>query len=200
MRAVVECKPVLVVVDVQNGFVTEDSARVVPVIVDLVRRWQSAGGHTIFTRYFNFPNSPFERLIGWYGLHQPPDTDLVDDLASFTSQPNAHVIDKTVYTALTPECCDLIREAKFTDLMICGIATDGCVLKTTLDAFEAGYTPWVLADAVASNATSTAPEEVHRAGLLLASRLVGAQQIITSEEALAKLPIACPAAAGDAAG
>ncbi len=63
-------QPVLVVVDVQNGFITEDSVRVVSVIVDLVRlvrRWQSAGGHTIFTRYFNFPNSPFERLIGWHG-------------------------------------------------------------------------------------------------------------------------------------
>ena len=39
-----ERKPVLIVVDVQNGFITEDSAPVVPVIVKLVRRWQAAGG------------------------------------------------------------------------------------------------------------------------------------------------------------
>ena len=37
-----ERKPVLVVVDVQNGFITEHSEPVVPVIVDLVRRWQAA--------------------------------------------------------------------------------------------------------------------------------------------------------------
>ena len=36
-----ERKPVLVVVDVQNGFITEHSQPVVPVIVDLVRRWQA---------------------------------------------------------------------------------------------------------------------------------------------------------------
>ena len=39
-----ERKPVLVVVDVQNGFITEHSQPVVPVIVDLVRRWQAAHG------------------------------------------------------------------------------------------------------------------------------------------------------------
>ena len=33
-----ESRPVLVVVDVQNGFITEHSEPVVPVIVDLVRR------------------------------------------------------------------------------------------------------------------------------------------------------------------
>src|SRR6266540_2890846 len=75
--------PALVVIDIQNGFLANDSAHVVPAIVDLVRRWQNAGGYTIFTRYFNYPNSPFEPLIGWCGLHQPPDTDLVDDLAPF---------------------------------------------------------------------------------------------------------------------
>ncbi|WP_280431477.1 isochorismatase family protein [Nocardia brasiliensis] len=38
-------------------------------------------------------------------------------------------------------------------LILCGIATDACVLKTALDAFERGYVPWVVRDAVASNAT-----------------------------------------------
>ena len=42
-------RPVLVVVDVQNGFITEDSAPVVPVIVELVGRWQAIGGDVVFT-------------------------------------------------------------------------------------------------------------------------------------------------------
>jgi len=55
-----ERKPVLVVVDVQNGFITEHSQHVVPVITNLVRRWQAARGDVIFTRYRNYPSSPFE--------------------------------------------------------------------------------------------------------------------------------------------
>lgn len=185
-----EFKPALIVVDVQNGFVTDSSAHVVPIITTLVRRWQDVDGDVIFTRYYNYPGSPFERLIGWHGLHKSPDTELVSDLIPFTQHPRAHVIDKRVYTAFTDEGRQLLAEQGFTDLFICGIATDGCILKTTLDAFELGYTPWVLADAVASNATSAPPDEVHSAALLIIPRLVGAGQVIGSESALARLLVA----------
>lgn len=106
------------------------------------------------------------------------------------NHPNAHLVDKTVYTTLTDEGRRLIAAHGFTDLFICGIATDGCVLKTTLDAFEAGYTPWVVADACASNATRMSPEEAHRTALTLLSRSVGTGQVITASEALAMLPLA----------
>lgn len=184
-----EFNPVLMVIDVQNGFVTDASAHVVPVIINLVRRWQEADEDVIFTRYYNYPGSPFERLIGWYGLQAPPETELVNDLTPFTRHPRAHVIDKKVYTAFTDEGRQFLAKRGYTDLFICGIATDGCILKTTLDAFELGYTPWVLADAVASNASSAPPEKVHSAALLIIPRLVGAGQMIDSESALARLPV-----------
>ena len=183
---------VLMVVDVQNGFVTEGSAHVVPVIADLAARWLDAGGTAIFTRYLNYPGSPYERLIGWYGLHDPPDTDLADEVIGLAGQPGSVVIDKTGYTALTPEVLEILDEGGWSDLVVCGIATDGCVLKTVLDAFEAGFTPWVIADACASNASRVDPAEVHRTALALMARLVGAGQLVTAEEALAMLPAGVP--------
>ena len=42
-------------VDVQNGFITEHSQPVIPVITDLVQRWQAAQGDIIFSRYLNYP-------------------------------------------------------------------------------------------------------------------------------------------------
>lgn len=178
---------VLIVVDMQNGFVTDDSAHVVPVVADVVRRWQAAGGRTILTRYHNYPNSPFERLIGWYGLHEKPETELIPELEPYAR--DSRIIDKTGYTAFTDEGAEIVRGMNVTDVLVCGIATDGCVLKTVLDAFEAGYVPWLLADACASNATRVPPAEVHRSALLLASRLVGAGQVIPSAVALADLPV-----------
>jgi nicotinamidase-related amidase len=183
-------RPVLVVVDVQNGFVTDHSAPVVPVIAGLVRCWQDTGGAVIFTRYFNYPGSPYERLIGWTALRDSPDTDLTDEMLPLADRPGTLVADKMTYTALTPAVREILDRGGYTDLLICGISTDGCVLKTALDAFDAGYTPWVLTEACASNASSAPPAEVHAAALKLLSRLIGAGQLISCEQALGMLPAA----------
>lgn len=168
-----ERKPVLVVVDVQNGFITEHSEPVVPVIVDLVRRWQAAQGDVVFSRYLNYAGSPFERLIGWTKMVDSPETDLVTELAPYVS-PRTPVVDKYVYTLFNPEGTHLVDERGWTDLYLCGIDTDSCVLKTAVDAFERDLTPWILKDACASHAGPKA----HAAGLFIAGRFIGVNQII----------------------
>lgn len=166
-------KPVLVVVDVQNGFITEHSQSVIPIIVDLVRRWQTVGGDVVFSRYLNYAGSPFERLIGWTKMTDAPETELVAELASYVG-PHTPVVDKYIYTLFTPEGTQLVDEHGWTDLYVCGIDTDVCVLKTAVDAFERNLTPWILKDACASHAGPKA----HTAGLFIAGRFIGANQII----------------------
>jgi nicotinamidase-related amidase len=170
-----ERKPVLVVVDVQNGFITEHSKPVVPVIVDLVRRWQAARGDVVFSRYLNYAGSPFERLIGWTKMADSPETDFVGELAPYVG-PHTPVVDKHIYTLFTPEGTHLVDERGWTDLYLCGIDTDSCVLKTAVDAFERDLTPWILKDACASHAGP----EAHAAGLFIAGRFIGTNQIIQS--------------------
>jgi nicotinamidase-related amidase len=164
---------VLVVVDVQNGFVRGESAHVVPVIADLVRRWQATGGDVVFTRYLNFPGSNFEKLFKWSKLMQAPETDIVPELDPYVEKATA-VVDKTIYSLFNDEGTDLVREHGWTDLYICGIATESCVLKTAVDAFEVDLTPWFIEDASASHAGRHA----HEAGVLVASRFIGPDQII----------------------
>lgn len=168
-----ERKPVLVVVDVQNGFITEHSQPVVPVIVDLVHRWQAAHGEIVFTRYLNYPGSPFERLIGWSKMTDGPQTELATELTPYVG-PQTPVIDKYIYTLFTPEGKQLVDERGWTDLYVCGIDTEICVLKTAVDAFEHDLTPWILKDACASHSG----HEAHAAGLFIAARFIGANQII----------------------
>lgn len=117
-------RPVLVVTDVQNGFVREQSAHVVPIIAALVERWQ---GDILFTRYLNYPGSPYERLFGWRRLQSPPETDIVPELAPFMSR--GIVLDKTVYGPFTTEGEELVKQRGWTDFYFCGIATESCVLK-----------------------------------------------------------------------
>ncbi|MGW3493405.1 isochorismatase family cysteine hydrolase [Streptomyces sp. NPDC001020] len=172
----------LVVIDMQNGFVNHHSRHVVPVVSDLVAQWSAAGRPVIFTRYFNYSDSPYERFFHWHRLQGPPETDIVPDLAEAAADAHA-VVDKTGYTLFTLEGTELIGQAGWTDLVFCGIATESCVLKSAADAFEHEYAPWIVTDASASDAGP----DVHDAGLLVARRLIGTGQLVTTEHVMGQL-------------
>ena len=65
-----------------------------------------------------------------------------------------------------------LREGGITEIHICGIDTEGCVLKTAVDLFDAGVRPVVLVVACAS----TGGDELHRIGLRTMRRLIGERQ------------------------
>ncbi len=176
---------VLVVVDVQNGFIRPPSAPVVPVIAELVERWQQEGGAVLFTRYINYPGSPFERMMDWNKLRESPEIDIVPELARAAD--DSIVLDKTIYSLFTREGIELVRRNGWKDIYICGIATESCVLKTAVDAFELDLTPWVISDASASHAG----REAHDAGMLVMRRFIGQGQII----GIADVPLRSDAAA-----
>ncbi|AHH18545.1 isochorismatase family protein [Nocardia nova SH22a] len=147
-----------------------------------LRQQTAVGRPVVLSRYLNFPGSPYERLLDWHGLRSSPDIDIVSELGRFCDHPRTVVMDKTGYTALTAEAVECWRDAGVTDLVLCGIATDGCVFKTALDVFEVGFTPWVVTDAVASNTSRHNPRDVHESALLLLARLIGAQQLVSSSD------------------
>jgi nicotinamidase-related amidase len=166
------------VVDVQNGFVTPESQLAVPVIAQLVADWASAGGSVVFSRYVNYSGSEFERLMNWRGLYGPPDTDLVPDLKP--NGPGGSVIDKRTYSGVTPEFLRLVHRNRWTDVVVCGIDTELCVLATVFDVFDNGLTPWVVTDASAS----TGGQAFHEAGLLVMARGIGDQQLLSARSVL----------------
>lgn len=119
-------RPVLVVVDVHNGFVRDASPRVAPVISDLVDRWQDAGQDVLFTRYFNFPGSQYERLCDWTGLQGPPETDIVAELTESAARATA-IVDKQIYSLFTRDASELVA------------ATDGPAFTSAAPQPKAAY-------------------------------------------------------------
>jgi nicotinamidase-related amidase len=75
----------------------------------------------------------------WRKLTDAPDTDIVDELKDAASR--AIVIDKKDYTLFHEQGRALVEEKSWTDLIFCGIDTESCVLKSAVDAFEAGIHP-----------------------------------------------------------
>jgi nicotinamidase-related amidase len=48
------------------------------------------------------------------------------------------VLDKTIYSPFTPEGVQLFEHRGWNEFYFCGIATESCVLKGAVDAFERG--------------------------------------------------------------
>lgn len=173
---------VLVVVDMQNGFVSSKSRPVVARVEELVSRWEALGGPVVFTRFVNQPGSPYERLINWTRMRTEPETSIIDELSAASSRALA-VLEKPVYSLFTPEAVALVERQGWTDLVLCGIATESCVLKSACDAFERDLTPWVVTDACFSHAG----QDAHDAGLVVTGRFIGRRQLVVIDEVIKQL-------------
>lgn len=171
----------LIVVDMQRGFVNDRSAHVVAPIARFLQDWLDGGRMAIFTRFVNPVGSKWEMLLHWTRVREHPEIDLVPEVealvAPYLTSGQVVVLDKASYSSLTPEVAALIARHGATDVYVCGIATDGCVLATALDIFASpSLTPFVLADLCASDAG----EALHDAGLVVISRCIGSTQVVHS--------------------
>lgn len=159
----------LLVVDVQNGFINEHTERVIEPVNSLIGVFRRCHRDVAFTRFVNVPDSGHARWIGWTRFMQAPENALYEGV----DVGDAPVFVKHGYTAFTESFTEYVAEKSIERLVLCGIATDGCVLKTAVDAFERGIEPVVVVDACASHAG----REVHEAGLLLLGRFIGKGQL-----------------------
>ena len=166
----------------QRGFMARTTRHVVVAVRGLLSSWRELGHPWVLTRYHNEPGSQFERLLHWYKLRDYPDTEIVSELDEFVPGAAA-IVDKAGYTAMTTKVRALIADLGVTDVLVAGLDTDTCVLKTVVDVFEAGLRPWLASDCCASNGGV----REHRAGLRLAGRFIGAQQVQPAAGILAAL-------------
>lgn len=165
---------VLVLVDVQNGFVKPHGRHVVAPIAEFTREWAAAGRPYVITRFINYPDSLYEQLIRWSAMMPgTPETELVHELADLVPGAIA-VLDKPTYSLFNQEGTELVARHGWKHIVIVGLDTESCVLKTAVDAFELGLIPWVVTDLVYSHAGKIE----HKAGLLVTGRFIGRSQLI----------------------
>lgn len=156
----------LVVIDVQQGFIT-DATRHVP---DRVAALQASHGPVFATRFVNPEGSAHRRLIGWQRFAPgSPDTEL-----AFAPRADAVILEKRTYSAGDTDLLAHLKAIDASEVHLCGIATDNCVLAVAIALFEAGFRPVVLADACGSHAGA----DYHDWGLRILRRLIGAAQVI----------------------
>lgn len=156
---------VLVIVDVQRGFVNEHTRRIVP----LIERAQADFSRVIATRYYRRPQSLINKLLSIEGFARgSADTEL-----AFTPLDGVTVIEKPSYSCVDDSLVERLRGEGVDTAHICGIDTDQCVLMTAGDFIQNDIRPIVYANLTASAAGT----EYHESGLLLLRRLIGNEQV-----------------------
>jgi len=166
----------LLVIDVQNGFVTKHAKHIVPVITTLINVASEHKVPVIATRFLNKPDSQYVKLMNWRKFMAPPAIDLIPQVAERCD----YVIEKGVYSSLTTDFWKLMSTHHWDHFVICGIATEGCVMKTAVDIFELNLVPIVVKDACASHDG----EYYHKMGMEIIKRYIGVQQVVDHKTAI----------------
>jgi len=157
---------ILIVVDAQKGFITECSAHVLEKLDKLQHQFE----HVIFTKFYNPDPSPFHEILDYQKLSPGDD----DTKLALTTRKDAIMIERPLYTCVTPEFLAQLKSWKAKEVYVCGVATEACVLKTVLDLFEHNIRPYVIEDICASDQD----KRYHDIAIELMKKLVGQEQII----------------------
>lgn len=158
-------KACLLIVDVQTGFINESTKHIPP----LVEIAQLKYDYVVATRFFNPENSFFRTLIKWTRF-----TPGSEDIAlAFHAREDALIIDKPIYSCVSNNFINWLRDRDISVVHICGIDTDICVTKCAVDLFEQGVEPVVLSGLCASHAG----ENAHNNALGTLKRFIGKSQI-----------------------
>jgi nicotinamidase-related amidase len=159
----------LLVVDVQNGFISERTRFVVPRIISLIssKKFENVA----FTQFTNSDASPYERILNWFRLKSEEEQLIAEELRDTTQL----VFIKTGYTVVNDEFKRYVSDKKIHTIYVAGIDTDCCVLASAISIFEMGIRPIVLAHYCASNGGV----ESHQAALRVLDRVIGPDQIVS---------------------
>ncbi len=153
-------KTALIIVDMQKDNVFHESRAIIPNIKKLLGEARKRGFLVVFACDSRYPtDSIFKRLN--MKPHTIKGTRGIEIIDEFTVEKGDVIVEKRMLSAFFGTDLDFtFRELKIRKVVVAGIVTDICVLKTVLDAWELGYEVIVPRDCVTSFS-----EERHRAGL-----------------------------------
>lgn len=163
-------KNVLVVIDLQEGFINDKTVKVANNIRDLLDSGKYYA--VIATKFTNMQGSSFDSFLGWRGMLEEKEKELLPFVEEYAdcviSKCSYSCVNTNFIQSLVSFCGSLPEE-----VTLVGVDTDACVLATAIDLFEMGIKPIIIEDCVGSSGG----EECHEAGMLILKRSIGKEQI-----------------------
>jgi nicotinamidase-related amidase len=186
--------PLLVVVDMQHVFRDPESPWATPGFDEIVqpidRLVGAVGDRVVFTRY-RVPEHPEGSWVAyfelWTEVTKPERRRWMDFVEPWASR-RPRILEKESFSKWGPELRDLAGESM--TLVLCGVATDCCVIATALPAADAGMFVRIVADACRG-----ATADAHERALALAEGFAPQITLTTVDDELRRIGEASAGAA-----
>ncbi len=155
-------KAVLLVLDMQDYFVNEESHAFVPSSLNIIssiqeisKIFQGMGNKVIFSRHLDTENES-SIMNRWWKDNIRPDNNL-SKITHMLNKRDIEVIEKSHYSAFyETELETILKENDIEQIIITGVMTHLCCETTARDAFMRGFEVFFVADA-----TATYTEKLH---------------------------------------
>lgn len=137
-----EGKKILIIIDVQKGFITESNKNMLENINKLL---EHARFDRIFaTKFVNLNGSQYQKFLDWQQMTKSPDIDL-----AFDKHENLEIIEKTSY-ALPLNFAKQLKQAGSEKIYLCGTDYDACLLAIGFQLFDIGLQPIFIENCIGS--------------------------------------------------
>jgi len=140
----------LLIVDMQKDNLFKEAASIIPKIKALLEKARLKGFLIVYLCDSRYPDDSLFKRLGMkpHALKGSEGAKIIEELSP---KPREIIVEKRLLSGFFGTDLDFtLREKKVDTVIVVGIATDVCLLKTALDAFELGYQVIVPQDACAS--------------------------------------------------
>jgi len=169
---------VVLVVDMLKGFLEPghnlyhaDSRRIIPHALQLVGQEKAAGSEILFLADNHDPDDLEFQVFPVHCVIGTEETEVIPELADYVTSGN--VVPKKRYSGFfNTDLADRLALLAPEKLLVCGVATNVCVMHTVSDARNRDYAVEVYSDCV-----SGPDAEAHRWALSHCQRVLGAKVI-----------------------
>ena len=159
-------KSILLIVDLQRGFITPKTKKVIDVIENAINTLDFEV--CVYSRFYNNEETSFSRILNWERFQSVEEQEIVLPIVDGNK-----IVSKDTYSAVTRDLKRIIEECKIERAYLCGIDTDSCVLATAFELFDNGVEPVIIIDGCAS----TGGDEYHHAAELIMKRSFGKENV-----------------------
>lgn len=99
-------KSCLVIIDVQNGFISDRTNHIPDKIVELVKKHNNLFSHIVATKFRNLLGSPYEHFMNWHCLSNSHSQELDSRIQKIPKK----VFTRSTYTCWTDEFSEFLTK------------------------------------------------------------------------------------------
>lgn len=144
-------KNALIIIDVQDYFLNENTKHILKKIADFLEEKQNEFDHILFFKFVNDRNSNWVKLLGWKGMLKPSETKIAPELKRFLKKDNVFIKRAAFSIFRIEKFKKFIKDKNISKLFLCGLDTHACIYVSTMEAFERGFKVKVIEDLCAAH-------------------------------------------------